>query len=566
MNLEKFNANEEFKDFSLPHQTTYMQSMRNNQYYNNQGLSTNQNFNFVKREERFENIPTAKLRLVPKSDSVRPIMTFYKKFREPKTGKLIKVGNYLQWAKIILRSFKRVLGIDVGYAVFDNYQIFQRYADFKAKWKKEGCPKLDYCTMDIKKCYDSVDLGTLFELLREEDVFKEFYMITRFHKIIRNRRFCFRTKENNDQVPLSSLFIMKTKDTALPFTEIDDMSKYTQDDIIKDGKTIYIDIPYKTIITKEEILESINVVCRKVVVKLGKETFKLKKGLPQGLSISSVLSSFYYSILEHKATRYLERDRFSIHNSLSMVMRLTDDYLVLTNKPENAKNFLTQMMQLADNNAFQFNKHKLTTSFDFKYDETDIEARDPDVCKWIGKIIYPKNLELEHTQILDEKTAFFTVSTNMSQFDKYPAQIIKAKMKSFILNHNLFYLDPKINSIEKIFTILTNIINSAYLKIKSFIDRCLADPEGTGTNKNKKGKAKDKKSKNKTHNKAKAATPKLDFKSHEVWIARKFYEALIDCAFAVFTIIEEAKQLNMETKRELIRKLYNHFVETFLKN
>ena len=566
MNLEKFNANEEFKDFSLPHQTTYMQSMRNNQYYNNQGLSTNQNFNFVKREERFENIPTAKLRLVPKSDSVRPIMTFYKKFREPKTGKLIKVGNYLQWAKIILRSFKRVLGIDVGYAVFDNYQIFQRYADFKAKWKKEGCPKLDYCTMDIKKCYDSVDLGTLFELLREEDVFKEFYMITRFHKIIRNRRFCFRTKENNDQVPLSSLFIMKTKDTALPFTEIDDMSKYTQDDIIKDGKTIYIDIPYKTIITKEEILESINVVCRKVVVKLGKETFKLKKGLPQGLSISSVLSSFYYSILEHKATRYLERDRFSIHNSLSMVMRLTDDYLVLTNKPENAKNFLTQMMQLADNNAFQFNKHKLTTSFDFKYDETDIEARDPDVCKWIGKIIYPKNLELEHTQILDEKTAFFTVSTNMSQFDKYPAQIIKAKMKSFILNHNLFYLDPKINSIEKIFTILTNIINSAYLKIKSFIDRCLADPEGTGTNKSKKGKAKDKKSKNKTHNKAKAATPKLDFKSHEVWIARKFYEALIDCAFAVFTIIEEAKQLNMETKRELIRKLYNHFVETFLKN
>jgi hypothetical protein len=41
---------------------------------------------------------------------------------------------------------------------------------------------------------------------------------------------------------------------------------------------------------------------------------------------------------------------------------------------------------------------------------------------------------------------------------------------------------------------------------------------------------------------------KIDNKSHEVWIARKFYEALIDCAFSVFTIIDEAKQLQMEQK------------------
>jgi telomerase reverse transcriptase len=325
MNLEKFQANEEYKEFSMQQKPGYTRP-ENAGFGRPPVDNANRNFQFVKREERFENIPIAKLRLVPKSDSVRPIMTFYKKFREPKTGKLTKVGMYLQYAKIVLRSFKRVLGVDMGYAVFDNYQIFQRYADYKKKWEEAGNPQLHYSTMDIKKCYDSVDIGTLFDLLRSEDIFKEFYLITRFHKIIRNRRFCFRTKENNDKVPLSSLFIMKTKDTAIPFTEIADLEKYTQDDIIKDGKTIYIDIPYKTVMTKEEILEQINVVCRKVVVKLGKSVYKLKKGLPQGLSISSVLSSFYYAVLEQKATRYLERDRFSIHNSLSMVLRLTDDY------------------------------------------------------------------------------------------------------------------------------------------------------------------------------------------------------------------------------------------------
>jgi hypothetical protein len=70
------------------------------------------------------------------------------------------------------------------------------------------------------------------------------------------------------------------------------------------------------------------------------------------------------------------------------------------------------MMQCADKHSFQFNKKKLLTSFPFEYDEMKVDAGDPQVCKWIGKIIYPPNLELEHTQIHDEKQAFFTVRTH----------------------------------------------------------------------------------------------------------------------------------------------------------
>jgi hypothetical protein len=61
-------------------------------------------------KDYLENNPCAKLRLVPKSDSVRPIMTFYKKFRDPKSPKLLKVGQYLKNAKIVLRGWRRILG------------------------------------------------------------------------------------------------------------------------------------------------------------------------------------------------------------------------------------------------------------------------------------------------------------------------------------------------------------------------------------------------------------------------------------------------------------------------
>ena len=63
MNLDKFNANEEYKDHNaLPQQT---QSIKYSNL-NKQGYASNTQqgnpFNLIRKEERFENIPTAKLR------------------------------------------------------------------------------------------------------------------------------------------------------------------------------------------------------------------------------------------------------------------------------------------------------------------------------------------------------------------------------------------------------------------------------------------------------------------------------------------------------------------------
>ena len=64
---------------------------------------------FEKKKDIFLKNPCAKLRLVPKSDSVRPIMTFYKRFKVPHKEKLHRVGIYLKNAKIVLRTIKRAL-------------------------------------------------------------------------------------------------------------------------------------------------------------------------------------------------------------------------------------------------------------------------------------------------------------------------------------------------------------------------------------------------------------------------------------------------------------------------
>lgn len=53
-----------------------------------------------------KNKPMAKLRFVPKNNSLRPIMTFFKKFKDPSSKKLTKAKTYLNSVKIILRTLK----------------------------------------------------------------------------------------------------------------------------------------------------------------------------------------------------------------------------------------------------------------------------------------------------------------------------------------------------------------------------------------------------------------------------------------------------------------------------
>ena len=55
----------------------------------------------------------------------------------------------------------------------------KKYDAFVRKWKEAGQPELYFVTMDIEKCYDSVDSWTLCELLRRTHLLdKEYYALS----------------------------------------------------------------------------------------------------------------------------------------------------------------------------------------------------------------------------------------------------------------------------------------------------------------------------------------------------------------------------------------------------
>ena len=78
--------------------------------------------------------------------------------------------------------------------MFDNYQIFNKYAKFLGDWRKRGKPKLYVATMDIRKCYDSVDIKRLINMIQMEQFFEEQYIVHGFTKVIRSKRYLFSKK------------------------------------------------------------------------------------------------------------------------------------------------------------------------------------------------------------------------------------------------------------------------------------------------------------------------------------------------------------------------------------
>ena len=123
------------------------------------------------------NFSPAKLRLVPKGDTFRPIMTFNRKLPQ---NRHLTTNRKLSTAHMVLKNLKqKMCQAKVGYAVFSYEDIMARYTDFKHQWEKKGKPELYFVSLDIQKCYDSVNVNKLREMLHKTDLLeKDYYLMS----------------------------------------------------------------------------------------------------------------------------------------------------------------------------------------------------------------------------------------------------------------------------------------------------------------------------------------------------------------------------------------------------
>jgi telomerase reverse transcriptase len=194
-------------------------------------------------------------------------------------------------------------------------------------------------------------------------------------------------------------------------------------------------------------------------IKVGRQLYKQKVGIPQGSVLSTLLCSLYYGDLERTELATITNDPNSV------LIRYIDDFLFISTDKNRVKSFSRIMHQGFPQFGVQVSTNKSLVNFELKIDDQDIQNVNESgiftighsrLFPWCGLLIDTSHLDVLHdfTRIseTDIKNAL-TVELNI-----HPGLAILSKTKQFLRNlcHPI-YLDSEFARLD---TIWINIYQS----------------------------------------------------------------------------------------------------------
>ena len=138
---------------------------------------------------------------------------------------------------------------------------------------------------------------------------------------------------------------------------------------------------------KDDLMELLAEHVQNNMVKIGKKFYRQKEGIPQGSVVSSLLCNFFYADLEAKHLHFLESGN-------SLLLRLIDDFLLITTESSHAKRFLQVMHDGVPEYGVRVNPDKTLVNF-------EATINDKKVPRLIGSRLFPYCGSFVDTNTLD---------------------------------------------------------------------------------------------------------------------------------------------------------------------
>ena len=174
------------------------------------------------------------------------------------------------------------------------------------------------------------------------------------------------------------------------------------------------------------------------IVKIGKKFFRQKAGIPQGSVLSSLLCNLYYAEFEKEHLAF-------IHEEESLLIRLIDDFLLITTSKASAERFLQTMHDGVKKYGVEVNPAKSLTNFAVKINDCNLECWPPDQAfPYCGNAIDTRTLEI--TKDRDRRKNTIIANTLTVGESKIPGQTFYRKVQqSFKIQSQKMLLDTSFN-------------------------------------------------------------------------------------------------------------------------
>ncbi|KAI9827593.1 MAG: hypothetical protein M1826_006255 [Phylliscum demangeonii] len=362
----------------------------------------------------------SQIRLLPKAAGARLIMNLRRRTPTSRKGKMV-LGRSIN---SVMGPVKSMLGYEgtsdpsrLGGAMFSVGDMYGKLRVFKDRLLEAGQERqqLYFVKVDVRACFDSIPQAKIVKLVAEL-ASQEEYRIRR-HVEIRptpgHQRPAFATQG----VRALRRFVAQ----ARPLSDVRPFQQVVEQTLAPGKKNlVFVDQVVQASCSKDDLLALLVEHIQRNIVKIGKKFYRQKAGIPQGSVLSSSLCNFFYADFEASRLAFLQPTE-------SLLLRLIDDFLLITTNRSHAERFL-QIMHRGDSDyGISVSAEKTLANFPWEVDGVGIPVlKGSQFFPFCGSFIHARTLEISkdrtrrresaHAMFLDSSfNSTFTVLSNIHQ-------------------------------------------------------------------------------------------------------------------------------------------------------
>ncbi|KAI9683334.1 MAG: hypothetical protein M1829_005404 [Trizodia sp. TS-e1964] len=400
----------------------------------------------------------SQVRLLPKECGVRPIINLKRRVATLKNGRMLlgrsinsvmaPVYNMLNYEKVLSTvsgghvelstanlNFQANQPERTGSSLFSVTDIYTKLKGYKQSLRKNGYADvpLHFVKVDVQSCFDTIPQDKMLELI-ESLVQEEQYQIQR-HAEIMPAEGPPRTLKSTTKPARKFLANAHAAGPPLAFT---DTLKRT----LAPGKhhTVFIDQGPAQAQSSSSLLHLLREHVQHNMVKIGRKFYRQKAGIPQGSVVSSLLCNFFYADLERTSLGFLVPGE-------SLLLRLIDDFLLITPRREHAQRFLDMMLAGNVEYGVAVAAHKSLVNFDARVpaDGKSVARLPGGQFPYCGTLIDVRTLEISRDR---ERGRGAGIADSLTiEYSKVPGKTFQRKvLNSIKLHMQRMFLDTAHNS------------------------------------------------------------------------------------------------------------------------
>ncbi|XP_034016740.1 telomerase reverse transcriptase isoform X2 [Thalassophryne amazonica] len=373
------------------------------------------------------------LRFIPKTDSMRPITRVIG--TEPKTRVYQgRVRDLLDMLRACVRATPSLLGSTV-WGMTDIHKALRSLA-----LAQKGKPQpLYFVKADVSGAYESLPHDKLIEVIDQTvSPFRD--------KVFTVRRYAKIWADAHEGLKKSFVQQAEFLEGNMDSVSMKGFAMSLQ----RQGKahhSILIEQHFCSDYRGREALHFFTQMLTGSVVQFGKKTYRQHRGIPQGSVVSSLLCCLCYGHMENVLFK-------GIPGNKGCLMRLVDDFLLITPDQHQAQTFLMTLVAGVPEYGLVVNPQKVVVNFEVSGSDgacPDVQSLPPHcLFPWCGLLLDTHSLDV-HKDYSSYAVVSLRYSLTLGYFRCAGQQMRRKLMSLLRLKCHPLFLDIKTNSVEAVY-------------------------------------------------------------------------------------------------------------------